>query len=233
MIPELKQLKHWATTRRLAKGIALATLFAAPAVGGYFLYQWWATANAENMRLRAAVTAELEKIELPAGSVFIYEEVEANRSCKTASISKVYASQIQPIEICTLVAGPLPAKGWSIPNHCQNVTYPFTPRPVGQTRASYDFARFVAGMPSTVLQLEAEPKDSWGPRFMLSTLGDSEAIPLARKAGRSFFTINLYKSEEPERVKRLCPDEGGWCECSGSTLFAWRFADWRRLTISH
>jgi len=152
---------------------------------------------------------------------------------KTAIISKVYASQIQPIEICTLVAGPLPAKGWSIPNHCQNVTYPFTPRPVGQTRASYDFARFVAGMPSTVLQLEAEPKDSWGPRFMLSTLGDSEAIPLARKAGRSFFTIKLYKSEEPERVKRLCPDEGGWCECSGSTLFAWRFADWRRLTISH
>ena len=50
------------------------------------------------MNLRAAVATQLEKIELPPGSRFVYEEAEANRSCKTASISQVFASDIDPIE---------------------------------------------------------------------------------------------------------------------------------------
>jgi hypothetical protein len=221
VVPELKRLGDRATAKRLATDIALATVVAALAVGGFFWYQRWTTAD--NMRLRAAVVAELEKIELPPGSVFVYEEAEANRNCKTASVSKVFASEIPPIEICMLVARPLPAKGWSIVNDCHSATHPFT----------NSFARLVARMPSgSVLQLEAEPKDTRGPHLMLSTHGDTKAIPLARKAGRAFFTIRLDSAEDPERVSRRCPDAGSRCECSDSTLFAWKFADGRHSTRS-
>jgi hypothetical protein len=68
---------------------------------------------------------------------------------------------------------------------------------------------------------------------MLSTLGDQDAVQLARQAGSFFFTIKLYNSEDHEAVKRRCPSEGDWCDCHQSTLFAFRFADWRRLTISY
>jgi hypothetical protein len=221
IVPELHQLRHWATAKRLTADIALALMLTALGVGGYFLYQQWATT--QNMNLRAAVVAELEKIELPPGSRFVYEEVEANRSCKTASISRVFASEIDPIEICMLVARPLVTRQWEIVTECQSATHPFTSR----------FARLVARVPSgSVLQLEAEPKDSRGPHLMLSTHGDSKAIPLAREAGSSFFTIRLDTWEDPERVNRLCPDANSRCKCRDSTLSAWRFADGRHLTRS-
>jgi hypothetical protein len=221
IVPELHQLRHWATTKRLTADIALALMLSALGVGGYFLYQQWATT--QNMNLRAAVVAELEKIELPPGSRFVYEEVEANRSCNTASISRVFASEIDPIEICMLVTRPLATREWEIVTACQSATHPFTSR----------FGRLVVRMPSgSVLQLEAEPKDSRGPHLMLSTHGDSKAIPLAREAGSSFFTIRLDSWEDPERMNRLCPDPSRRCRCRDSTLSAWRFADGRHLIRS-
>src|SRR5262245_55705281 len=223
VVPELKQLRDSTTTKHLARDVALATAVTALALGGYFLYQ--RGANAENMRLRAMVAGELDEIALPPDSVFIYEEVEANRNCKTASIRKVYASQIKPVELCSLVSGPLAAKGWAILDECRALTYPFIRRSVGETLPSFDFARLVARRrPSGLVELVAQPKESWGLRYSLSEHGRSKAVPLARQAGSFFFTIHLYKSEEPDRVKRLCPDEGGRCECGESTLFAWRFA---------
>lgn len=93
-------------------------------------------------------------------------------------------------EICMLIARPLATRGWAIVTECQSASHPFTSR----------FARLMARTPSgSVLQLEAEPKDSRGPHLVLSTHGDSEAIPLAREAGSSFFTIRLDSSEDLER----------------------------------
>jgi len=231
VVPEIRKLTSRGATTRAAKDVAVAGVIVTIGLGAYGLYWLWA--NSENTKLGAIVTNELEKIDLPPGSIFIYEEVQANRICKTAGIRRVFATEMKPGELCPLISAQLQSTGWQILNGCQLLTYPLTPRSRFETRHSYDFARLVARMPSKgVLELRAEPKDSWGSRFMLSSHGESKAIPLAKKAASAFFTIKLKHFVDMAHYNRICPDDGGRCECADSTLFAWKFADGRRLRRS-
>jgi hypothetical protein len=232
VVPEVRQLTSWGAAKRTAMGLAVAGVLVAVGLGVYSLYQ--SRADAENSRLAAIAASELEKIDLPPGNVFIYEEVKANRTCKTAGIGRVFATEIKPGELCRLISATLHTKGWQVlDGGCKSVTYPHPPRPVHETRPSFDYARLVARVPSrSLVQLIAEPQGSWGLQSILSTHGDSAAISLARKGGSAFFTIALAHWDDRALVDRMCPDDGGRCECHESTLFAWKFADGRRLRRS-
>jgi len=227
VVPELKQLRRWATTRRLATDIALAAAFAALTVCGYFLYQRWV--SAENLRLGSVVAAEFEKVALPPRSVFVYEEALANRGCKTARMARVFATQSDPAEVCRLIHTSLEARGWTAKASCRVSTYP--PNPWRGMRPPFTYARLFVWAPSKfVVELVAEPQGGWGQHSLLSTLGEQDAMPLARKTGNAL-VIQLRYSEDAARVSRRCPDSAR-CECDVDTLFAWKFSDGRHLTRS-
>jgi hypothetical protein len=81
------------------------------------------------------------------------------------------------------------------------------------------------------MEVNGQPNTAWGPLFMLSPLGEQQAVPLARKAGKTFFSVKLSYFEDRELFRRRCP-ENGECECAGRSLIAWRFADGRQFVRS-
>lgn len=76
----------------------------------------------------------------------------------------------------------------------------------------------------------AQPKEAWRSisYFMLSDRGEAEAIPVARRAGKSFFTVDVRYTEDPALFNNRCPDGGSRCDCP-ETLVIWKFANGREL----
>jgi hypothetical protein len=207
---------------------AFTVIALAAAVTAYGCHAWWA--NHENERLAGIVRAELEGIAVPAGSQFVYEEAEASRACRTATVTRLFASDLEPAHVCDALSRVLTAQGWESYYGCRQLTYQQRPG----TRPSYSFSRLDARvLPGTFgIFLTARPKDAWGNLFMLSGFGESEAVPLTRQLGRSFFTIRVFYTEDRPLRERLCPQDGTRCDCIQKSLWEWRFASGRRFSRS-
>jgi hypothetical protein len=188
------------------------------------------SAKLENERLAGMVRTELASIALPAGSQFVYEEAEASRACRTATVTRLFASDLEPAHVCDALSRVLTAQGWESYYGCRQLTYQQRPG----TRPSYSFSRLDARvLPGTFgMFFTARPKDAWGNLFMLSGFGESEAVPLARQLGRSFFTIRVFYTEDRPLRERLCPQDGTRCDCIQKSLWEWRFASGRRFSRS-
>lgn len=215
------------------KNITLITLLIASGVAMYFYHSW----DAENSRLRGIVESEFTKIKIPPGSKLIYQEVAADRICKTAEIKQLFASPKPVADICDDIYTPLKITGWKSHDGCRTHTYPLKRAPIDGDRPSYSFYNLAAASASTKfgVTVDAQPKDAWGfgSFFMLSAFGEDKAIPLARKAGETFFTVGISYTEDRALYESLCPKNHSQCDCdSASTLFSWKFQDGRQFSRS-
>lgn len=216
------------TDRRI--GIALVGVLVASGVATYILDH--RSLENENSRLKTIVEAEFSKMKIPSGSTLIYQEVGSDRICKTAEITKLFATEASTADACGAVLALLKLEGYESRSGCRARTYPFERAPADGDRPSYNFSMLSARNASTRfgVNVSARPQNAWGPLFMLSAHGEQEAIPLARKAGKTFFTVNVFFFEDRELFQKHCPKDFP-CGCS-NTLFAWQFPSGRQFSRS-
>lgn len=193
------------------------------ALGIFVIYKAWA--NIENNRLKQHIEAKFSALPfLPIGA-FIYQEITVNRSCTQAKLTRLYTSDMSPKEICQTVLGSLQKEGWSSLYGCRVLTYPFKRAPIDGDRPSYDFVMLDA-KGSSHLGLNAQPKESWWPpQFPLTTHGAERAIPVAKNAGKTFFTVEFNDTQDWAEFSNRCNEYTGECECATPTLHAWKFAN--------
>jgi hypothetical protein len=204
------------------RSLGAAALALAGAIGAYASHR---ALEMENERLAGIVHAKLGQVGLPAGSRFVYEEVEVSRDCKTATLTRLFASDASPASICEALSLSLAQGGWKLPSGCRSVTYPLFRAPAHGGRPEYSYSVMDARSPEMFgVNVSAQPREAWGHFFMLSAFGEREAIPLARKAGESFFTVSLSYAEDLDLHRRLCPPERLQCECNHSSRHERRFA---------
>ena len=200
-------------------------------------YHYYAVrARAENERLlEIALTTYSSVISVPAGSTLIYQEKEVSRLCKTAEVTKLFSTDRAPEDVCESVSLPLKSKGWKSFSGCRVMAHQFERAPIDADRPSYTDSRFDAGSPSKQfgVSVAAKPHDAWGALFMLSNFGEQEAIPLARKQGKTFFTVKLYYTEDHGLFEKNCPENLPRCDCVERSLFAWKFSDGREFSRSN
>jgi hypothetical protein len=206
------------------------------AAGAYTFYRgtdyYQRSLVAENSRLRQEVESEFEQIQIATGSTLIYEEIDASRICKTATMTKLFATNMLPADICTAISA-LNIEVLKCSQGCTLSTTPVKRAPIDQNKPSYQWATFSARLQSGIeVSMVALPNNAWGSLFMLSTHGTQEAIPLAKKAGSTFFTIQLKYFEDLALFARHCSEARKECDCVPSTLFAWKFANGRQHTRS-
>ncbi|HMV55259.1 MAG TPA: hypothetical protein PLR85_18790 [Nitrospira sp.] len=215
-----------------ARRILIAGLIVVISITAYGYYV--RSLRAENDRLIAVVQAKFVDISIPSGSDLVYQEFEASRVCKTAEIRKLFSTQDAPEKICDSILLPLKSAGWESHLGCRVAAYPYKRAPIDGNRPSYSSSVFAAGVPSKQFgaSLKAQPHDAWGPLFMLSSFGEQEAIPIARRMGKTFFTVEIRYTEDQALFGRHCPENGPRCDCVNSTLFAWNFSDGREYSRS-
>lgn len=203
------------------------------AISTYGMYQ--KSLDAENVRLKEIAERQFEDIDLPPGSTLIYQEAEASRICKTAAITKLFAIDNLPEDICEFVYLPLQAGGWQSYAGCRTNTNPYKRTPIDGDKPSYVSAGLDAASPTRDLgvSVRAMPSNAWGQLFILSPFGTQEAIPLARKSGTSFYTVKIHYTEDHALFERHCPESHPRCDCIPSTLFEWRFSDGRMRSRSN
>lgn len=217
-----------ALKRLLIVGLILVTTIAAY---GYYVLQ----GKAENKRLlEIALTSYESAISVPTGSTLVYQEQEVSRICKTVGITKLFSTDRAPEDVCESILVALKSQGWKSSSGCQVTTYPFKRSPIDGDRPSYTYSRFDAGAPSTRfgVSVTANPHDAWGPLLMLSNFGEQEAIPLARKQGKTFFTVKLKYRQDRSLIEKHCPENLPRCDCVERSLFAWKFSDGREFSRS-
>lgn len=208
---------------RIAKTVGLITILTA----AYGIYQ--KLQDAENLRLKEIAERHFEDFSIPAESTFIYQETEVSRTCKTASITKLFSINDQPERICKLVYLPLQASGWKSYDGCRVNSYPYAKNKAHVNGPSYISSRLDASSPEGdfSLSISAMPSNAWGDLFMLSTFGTQEAIPLARISGASFYTVKIRYTENRVLLNQRCSEFTGRCDCIPATLFEWQFPDGR------
>ncbi|MEN5178598.1 hypothetical protein ABE501_02355 [Comamonas testosteroni] len=186
----------------------------------------------ENVRLKRVAEAQLEELSLPPGSNFVYQEVEVSHICKTAKITRLFSIDDLPESVCKDILLP---EGWVSHGGCQLNTYPYKRAPAHGDMPSYNYITLSTQSLKNDFRIgvTANPKNAWGPIFELLPVGKKEAIPLARKSGATFYTINIRYTEDFARVKRHCPENLSHCDCSPATLYEWRFADGRMRSLSN
>ena len=191
--------------------------------------------ESENARLTHIAQGELAKIELPTGIIPIYEEVQASRICKTAVVTRLFATDISVADACSAIHATLAQAGWHFREECRRLTYPASPTPMDPARRPYESRRSMAGWGAVPyqfsVQVDAKPQDAWGHLFMMSMHGEAQAIPLAKTAGKTFFTVKLNYSEDHALIARHCPDNSDK-PCCQRTLFSWSFSDGRQYSLS-
>lgn len=217
--------------KRRAAHVALVVLLIAFCVAGLrFYYQ---ALDAENTRLRSLVEKHFQSVTIPLGSTLIYQEVISDRVCKTATITELFSTELPTEDVCAAVYSSLKAEGWKSHDGCRAQTYPFKRVPIYENRPSYNYHNLVADEPLSKFRvtLSAKPKDAWGPLFMLSSLGEAQAVPLARKNGETFFTVKVFYIEDQRVFEKHCPQSMSHCDCA-DTLFAWKFSNGRQFSRS-
>jgi hypothetical protein len=185
--------------------------------------------EAEIQRLDDIVRGRFDALALPPGSHFVYEELEVSRDCKTATLTRLFAADADPAGICEAVFQPMRSAGWKSFAGCRNLTYPMTPASVDGGRPSYPYSMLEIGESRFRIGLNARPRDAWGYLFMLSSFGEREAVPLAKKAGESIFTVSLHYREETAPANGLRPGTRPR-DCAYSSRSEQKFASGRPIS---
>jgi len=185
----------------------------------------------DSARLRAVVQSEFDRVSLPSSSMFVYQELEASGTCKYANLVKLFVSDRTPAQICQSFYASLSAAGWKsfAEWKCNVLTYPTSRAPIDGNRPTYQSVRLRAGYgppPSNlIVEIDAKPNEAWGHLFMLSHLGEREAIPLAKETGKAFFTVKVHYFEDRALFAQHCPGTQARCDCVPPTSFSRKFAD--------
>lgn len=187
--------------------------------------------DTENAKLRNIVESEIEKVPLPAGSLLIYQEIKANRMCKTSEIKRLYVNQLSPRDLCNTINISLQRTDWELSAGCHSK--PITPN-AGLSDNQHSF-RYAArhSLGKFGLDLLAAPNNSWEGSSEISGVGQQKALPTAKQEGKPYFILTVNYTEDRQLFNQQCPDSGVRCDCVYESFSARKFSDQPETIRSH
>lgn len=187
--------------------------------------------DTENAKLRNIVESEIEKVPLPAGSLLIYQEIKANRKCKTSEIKRLYVNQLSPRDLCNTINISLQRTDWELSAGCHSK--PITPN-AALSDNQYSF-RYAArhSLGTFGLDLLVAPNNSWEGSSEISGVGQQKALPTAKQEGKPYFILTVNYTEDKQLVNQQCPDSGVRCDCVYESFSARKFSDQPETIRSH